>query len=179
LSIDRGPMVSVLTQRRGEAAFGLLPQWLSGYAFLFTATPDVARARQIVSQLRLSPLTLSYPANDPFARSVAERIALNARDAGINLQPTPGGNGNVHLVRWPLESRDAANELARLFATLGISERPESLYDAERAVLEEGRVIPLLYLPAVYGIGPRVHGWDAAQKQGPFALHLENIWVEP
>jgi ABC-type transport system substrate-binding protein len=179
LSIDRGPMVSVLTQRKGEAAFGLLPQWLSGYAFLFTAPPDVARARQIVSQLRLSPLTLSYPANDSFAKSVAERVALNARDAGITLQPTPGVNGNVHLVRWPLESRDAANELARLFSTLGISERQDSLYDAERAVLEEGRVIPLLYLPAVYGISPRVHGWDAAQKQGPFVLHLENIWVEP
>jgi Bacterial extracellular solute-binding proteins, family 5 Middle len=179
LCIDRGPMVSVLTQRKGEAAFGLLPQWLSGYAFLFAATPDVARARQIVSQLRLSPLTLSFPANDSFARSVADRVALNARDAGIALQPTPGVNGNVHLVRWPLESRDAANELARLFATLGSSERPDSLYDAERAVLEEGRVIPLLYLPAVYGISPRVHGWDAAQKQGPFVLHLENIWVEP
>jgi ABC-type transport system substrate-binding protein len=179
LSIDRGPMVSVLTQRKGEAAFALLPQWLSGYAFLFAATPDVARARQMLSQLRLSPLTLSYPANDSFAKSVAERVALNARDAGINLQPTPGVNGNVHLVRWPLESRDAANELARLFATLGLSERPESLYEAERAALEEGRVIPLLYLPAVYGISPRVHGWDAAQKQGPFVLHLENIWVEP
>jgi len=179
LCIDRGPMVSVLTQRRGEAAFGLLPQWLSGYAFLFAATPDVARARQMLSQLTLSPLTLSYPANDSFARSVAERVALNARDAGINLQPVQGVNGNVHLVRWPLESRDAASGLARLFATLGISERPESLYDAERTVLDEGRVIPLLYLPAVYGISPRVHGWDAAQKQGPFGLHLENIWVEP
>jgi len=34
-------------------------------------------------------------------------------------------------------------------------------------------LIPLLYLPAVYGISPRVHGWDAAQKQDPFVLHLE------
>jgi ABC-type transport system substrate-binding protein len=179
LSIDRGPMVIVLTQRKGEAAFGLLPQWLSGYAFLFAATPDVARARQIVSQLRLSTLTLSYPPNDSFARSVADRVALNARDAGINLQPAPGQNGNVRLLRWPLESRDATNELARLLAILGVSERPDSLYDAERATLEEGRLIPLLYLPAAYGISPRVHGWDAAQKQDPFALHLENIWVDP
>ncbi len=179
LSIDRGPMVNVLTQRKGEAAFGLLPQWLSGYAFLFTATPDVAHARQMLSQLRLSPLTLSYPPNDSFARSVADRVALNARDAGMNLQPTPSLNGNIRLVRWKLESRDAANELTRFFAMLGLPERPDSLYDAERAVLEEGRLIPLLYLPAVYGIGPRVHGWDAAQKHDPFVLHLENVWVEP
>jgi hypothetical protein len=172
-------MVTVLTQRKGEAAFGLLPQWLSGYAFLFATTPDVPRARQIVSQLHLSSLTLSYPGNDSFARSVADRVALNARDAGINLQPTPGANANVRLLRWALESRDAANELTRLFAILGVSEQPDSLYDAERATLEEGRLIPLLYLPAVYGISPRVHGWDAAQKQDPFVLHLENIWVDP
>jgi len=179
LSIDRGPMVNVLTQRKGEAAFGLLPQWLSGYAFLFGATPDVARARQMLSQLRLSPLTLSYPPNDSFARSVADRVALNARDAGLNLQPTPSPNGNVRLVRWKLESRDAVNELTRFFAVRGLPESPDSLYDAERAVLEEGRLIPLLYLPAVYGIGSRVHGWDAAQKHDPFVLHLENVWVEP
>jgi ABC-type transport system substrate-binding protein len=179
LTIDRGPMVNVLTQRKGEAAFGLLPQWLSGYAFLFAATPDVAHARQMLSQLRLSPLMLGYPTNDSFARSVADRVALNARDAGIPLQPSPGANGQVRLVRWPLESRDSANELARLLATLGVSGKPDSLYDAERAILDEGRLIPLLYLPAVYGISPRVHGWDAAQKQDPFVLHLENIWVEP
>jgi len=179
LCIDRGPMVSVLTQRKGEAAFALLPQWLSGYAFLFTAPPDAARARQMLSQLRLSPLTLSYPVNDSFARSVADRVALNARDAGINLQPMPSANGNVRLVRWPLESRDAASELSRLLSFLGTVERPDSLYDAERAALDEGRLIPLLYLPAIYGISPRVHGWDAAQKQGPFVLHLENIWVDP
>jgi ABC-type transport system substrate-binding protein len=179
LSIDRGPMVNVLTQRKGEAAFGLMPQWLTGYAFLFAATPDVARARQIVSQLRLSPLTLSYLSNDAFAKSVAERVALNARDAGITLQPTPNPNGNIRLIRWKLESRDAAGELARLLETLGLPEKPDSPYDAERALLEEGRVIPLLYLPAVYGISPRVHGWDAAQKHDSFVLHLENVWVEP
>jgi len=179
LCIDRGPMVNVLTQRRGEAAFGLLSQWLSGYAFLFATAPDVARARQMLSQLRLSPLTLSYPANDSFAKSVADRVALNARDAGLSLQPTPGANGNVRLIRWLLESRDAAGELTRLSTFLGLTARPDLPYDAERAVLEEGRVIPLLYLPAVYGISTRVHGWDAAQKQGPFVLHLENVWVEP
>src|SRR5579871_840528 len=35
LTIDRAPIVNVLTQRRGQPAFGLLPDWLSGYGFLF------------------------------------------------------------------------------------------------------------------------------------------------
>ena len=104
LSIDHAPIVNVLAQHKGDAAFGLLPQWLSGYAFLFQSTPDVTRAKQLASQLRLGPMSLGYPANDLFLRSVAERVALNARDAGITIRPTPGANGNLRLLEWPIES---------------------------------------------------------------------------
>lgn len=187
LAMDRAPIVNVLTQKRGEAAFSLLPEWLSGYAFLFTAAPDLPRAKQLVSQARIAPLTLGYPASDLFLRSVAERIALNARDAGIILQPVQSGGANVRLVRQPLELADPAAELPRLAEMLGIAERasaldsakPETLYQAERALLDAHRVIPIAYLPEVYGIAPRVHNWEASQKNGGFALHLEDIWVEP
>ena len=185
LAIDRAPIVNVLAQRKAEAAFGLLPQWLSGYAFLFAAAPDVARAKQLTSQLRLTPLALSYPSNDGFARSIAERVALNAGDAGILLQPTPNPGGNLRMVRWTLESDDAAAELNRMGALLGLPERalsvtrPQELYEAERAMLDAHRVIPILFLPDVYGVAPRVHNWDGAQKSGGFSLHLENVWVEP
>lgn len=186
LSIDRGPIVTVLAQRKGEAAHGLLPQWLSGYSFLFVTQPDVARAKAMIGQLRIAPLTLSYPANDVFLRAVADRVALNARDAGIVVQPVASGNGNLRLVRLPLESTDAVAELIRLAGLLGVPERasaltaakPETLYETERALLEERRIIPLLYLPDVYGVGPRVRNWDAAQSNGSFRLHLENVWVE-
>jgi ABC-type transport system substrate-binding protein len=183
LAIDRAPIVNVLAQRRGEAAFGLLPQWLSGYAFLFAAP-----GKQTVSQPRTAPLNLSYPANDAFERSIAERVALNARDAGIILQPTQNPNGSVRMVRWPLESIDAAKELSRIATILGMPDRanslnsskPETLYDTERALLDTHRVIPILYLPEVYGVAPRVHNWEAAQKNGAgFALRLDNIWVDP
>ena len=50
LVIDRTPIVNVLAQKKAEAAFGLLPQWLSGYAFLFAAAPDVGRAKQLTAQ---------------------------------------------------------------------------------------------------------------------------------
>jgi ABC-type transport system substrate-binding protein len=185
LSIDRAPIVNVLAQRKAEAAFGLLPQWLSGYAFLFADAPDVGRAKQLTSQLHLTPLALSYPSNDGFARSIAERIALNARDVGIVLQPTPNSGGNLRMVRWAVESDDAAAELNRMGALLGLPERalnaarPLELYEAERAMLDAHRVIPILFLPDVYGIAPRVHNWDAVQKSGGFSLHLDNIWVDP
>jgi len=187
LVIDRGPMVNVLGQRRAEAAFGLLPQWLSGYAFLFNRSPDVASARQIATRATAPLLSLSYPANDGFARSIAERVALNARDAGIIVQPTDRTTGSMRLIRWSLESRDAAMELQNIAGVLGLasetssldSSRPEELYQAERRMLESHRIIPVLYLPDLYGIAPRVHNWSQAQQNGSFSLHLDNLWVEP
>jgi ABC-type transport system substrate-binding protein len=184
LSIDRAPIVNVLAQHQGEAAFGLLPQWLSGYAFLFQSTPDVMRARQLASQLRAAAMSLNYPANDVFLRSVAERVALNARDAGIAIQPMPGGNANLHLMEWPLESRDAADGLKRIAQQVGAGDRarqldpakPETLYQFERSLLDEYRIIPLVHLRETYGIAPRVHFQPS--NPDPFALHLEDAWVE-
>ncbi|HWY47537.1 MAG TPA: ABC transporter substrate-binding protein [Bryobacteraceae bacterium] len=186
LAIDRAPIVNVLTQRRGEAAFGILPQWLSGYAFLFQTAPDPARARQLISQLRLPSINLTYPANDSFARSVADRVALNARDASIAIQPTANPGGSLTLVRWPLESADATAELSKLLGLLGAAEHaasidptnPETLFEAERAMLDDHRIIPLVYLPELYGLSPRVHNWEAAQQRDPFRLNLENLWVD-
>ena len=188
LSIDRAPIVNVLAQHLGDAAFGLLPQWLSGYAFLFQSTPDVTRARQIASQLRPAAMTLSYPASDLFLRSVAERVALNARDAGIAIQPMPGGNGNLHvnlsMLEWPLESADAADALKRIAEQVGAGDRarqldpakPDTLYQFERSLLDEYRIIPLVHLRESYGIAPRVHFQPS--RSDTFQLHLEDAWVE-
>jgi ABC-type transport system substrate-binding protein len=185
LSIDRAPILNVLAQKRGEPAFSLLPQWLSGYAFLFQVAPDAARAKQLVAPLRLGALTLSYPPEDPFLRSVAERVALNAHDVGINLQPVPARNGNLNLVEWALQSTDAVAELARLAGFLGMADRariidasrPESLFEVERALLEEHRAIPLLHLPETYGLTPRVH--VVSPKAAAFSMPLDDMWLEP
>jgi peptide/nickel transport system substrate-binding protein len=187
LTIDRDPIVNVLTQRRGEAAFGLLPQWLSGYAFLFRSAPDLARARQSAASLRIGTLTLSYSSSDSFTRAVAERISLNARDAGINLQPTPNSNGNLRLVRWRIESANAAAELERLAELLGAAQPSASLdtanlatlYERERALLETQRVLPMVYLPIVYGLASRVHIGDSGERDRELALQLTNLWVDP
>ncbi len=185
LSIDRAPIVNVLAQRKAEAAFGLLPQWLTGYAFLFQSTLDLSRAKQLVPPPRLGPITLTYPANDLFLRSVAERVALNARDAGITIQPAPGGKGNLQLITWPIESTDAVDELRRLAEQLGSGDRanvldrakPETLYQFERSLLDDHRIIPLLHLRETYGIAPRVHFQPS--NGDAFRLHLEDAWVQP
>jgi hypothetical protein len=183
LAIDRAPIVNVLAQHKGEAAFGLLPQWLSGYEFLFQSSPDVARAKQFAAQLHASPTSLSYPASDLFLRSVAERIALNARDAGIAIQPTSNANANLRLMEWPLESAFAARELTRIAEQTGAGDRvrqmdpakPETLYEFERSLLDDHRIIPLVHLRETYGIAPRVHFQPSSDA---FTLHLEDAWVD-
>jgi ABC-type transport system substrate-binding protein len=184
LVIDRAPIANVLAQHKAEAAFGLLPQWLSGYAFLFQSAPDVTRARQLMSALKPGTMSLGYPANDLFLRAVAERIALNARDAGITIQATSTGNANLRLMEWPLQSTDPAGELRRIAEPAGAGDRarqldpakPEKLYELERSLLDEHRIIPLVYLRETYGMEPRVHFQRLAAD--PFQLHLEDAWVD-
>src|SRR5579863_183600 len=107
LAIDRAAIVNVLLQRQGEPAGSLLPQWLSGYAFLFPTAPNLEQAKKIRGQFATSPLqALGYDATDSAAATIAQRIAVNARDAGINLsvaaETAAGGANNfdVRLVRW-------------------------------------------------------------------------------
>ncbi len=170
LSIDRASIVNVLFQKRGEATAALLPQWLSGYAFLFPTEMDLNRARQLAPGLR-QPLTLGYPASDPLARGVADRIALNARDAGLIVQPT-AGSAQTRLVRLPIVSANPARALSEIAAALGAAEPTGDLYQSERALIEATRVVPIAHVPRLYGIHTRVRDFT------PFRS-LENVWIAP
>jgi len=180
LAIDRAPIANVLAQHKAEPAFGLLPQWLSGYEFLFQSTPDLARAKQMVAQLRAAAVSIIAPANDPFLRSVAERIALNARDAGIAIQIKAAGD--LRLLDLPLDSTDADEDLEHLARELQVDRpqldhiTPEALYQFERSMIEDRHIIPLLHLRDSYAISPKVHIPPAADM---FSLHLEDAWVQP
>lgn len=46
-SLGRETMASVLLQKQAEPAAALLPQWLSGYAFLFTLDTNLDRAKEM------------------------------------------------------------------------------------------------------------------------------------
>jgi ABC-type transport system substrate-binding protein len=186
LAIDRGPIVNVLAQRKGTPAYALLPGWVTGYEFLFESAPNAVRARELVSSLRPVAVTLSYSPNDSFAHAVADRIALNARDVGLALQISPSSKGALRLVRCSLATADAAAALTTAAQCLGLEDRPavldnskpETLYQAERALLESNRLIPLAHLESVYGLAPRVHYRDPGTAN-PITLHFDDLWVDP
>jgi peptide/nickel transport system substrate-binding protein len=183
LSIDRAAIHNVLLQRQGLVTGALLPQWLTGYAFLFPAAMDLPRARQLVSELPLADRTLplAYDPADPQARILADRIAVNARDAGITLQVTNQPKSELRLARTRFSSLDAAVALAELSdARLPAGQtRPEATYNAERALLEGFRVVPLFHLPEAYGIGGKVKMWQRPGITRLGCLNLADIWLEP
>src|ERR1700733_14022291 len=84
--IDRATIVNFILQKEGEPAGGLLAQWSSGTAFLFSTEANARSAKEILPQMSASAkLVLGYDSADTLEQSVAERIAVNAKEAGISL----------------------------------------------------------------------------------------------
>jgi peptide/nickel transport system substrate-binding protein len=172
LSIDRAAMMTVLLQRQGEIAGSLLPQWVSGYAFLFPPVTDVARAQQAASALpgNTKQVVMSYEPGDSVARLIAERVAVNARDAGVVIRTAPlAANAELRLARIPIDALDPARTLAALGAP------NQGLYESERTLLGKFSVIPLFHLPRSYAFSPRVRGW---RPSPPGDWRLDTIWME-
>ncbi len=189
LSIDRAAIQSVLLQKQGEPAGGLLPEWLSGYAFLFPTARDTARARQPASSIPPSAaLTLGFDGSDPLARSIAERIAVNAREAGIRPQVSPQSpRPDLRLVRVRIGSVEPADALAGLASALGLADlpaisdpaSPEACYAAERALVEDFRVIPLVHLPEIFASRPAVRTWQTPGLLKTGEWRFEDVWLAP
>lgn len=177
LAVDRAAIHRVLLQGQGDISGALLPQWISGYAFLFPAASDLARARSLIAGLPPASRTLTLAGDD---RAMADRIALNARDAGLTVTVV-AGSADVHLTRARILASDPVPALASLAAALGLpapapATTPEGLYAAERSLLEGFHVIPLFHLPDVYAVGPRVHGSPGITALGEW--RFENLWLE-
>jgi len=107
---------------------------------------------------------------------------LNARDAGLAVSIAPNAaNADVRLVEVRMESENAARALNGVAAALGLgvpgpADSPEALYAAERGLLDGFRVVPLLHLPDVYGVGSRVRGAPGISRLG--AWHFSDSWLE-
>lgn len=205
LAIDRASLVDFVLQKEGAPAGALLPQWFSGYEFLFSTAPDAATARQLASQI--SPahvLRLGYDADDPMERMIAERVAVNAQAAGISISAraisidSRGGAANrsanvpeydARIVRLPMSSPApgvALGDFLQTFAelasvdpslTVPLSDpaNSEQLYSRERAVIDTYEVIPLVHVPEVVGLSVRVHDWMPA-RWGDW--RLADVWLD-
>jgi ABC-type transport system substrate-binding protein len=188
--IDRAAIQKVLFQNYGEGTGSIFPNWVSGYAFLFSTAMDLARARQMTAEIGTPPtLKLGYDSNDALARQTAERIAVNARDVGVTMQVSPLPQGwrrmpdtrtdlRVERIRIDRPTLATAYRQAALglgFPISGVEQNPEFIYGAEQKFLETLAVVPLVYAPELMGLGSRLKDWSALPWG---AWHLENLWLE-
>ncbi|OLC46486.1 MAG: hypothetical protein AUH43_14020 [Acidobacteria bacterium 13_1_40CM_65_14] len=175
-SIDRVTLSTVLLQRQAEPAAALLPSWLSGYAPMFQSTPASASSRTAIAALPLDErrLTLRVEAADPVAQAIAERVAVDAREAGITIKvQAPVGlapRPDVRLVRVAFDATTPDRVLAAIMAALGsratalattepapaIGAPLDTVYRVERALVERDIIVPIVHLPVLYGLGERV-----------------------
>lgn len=205
LSLDRQTMASVLLQKQADPASALLPQWLSGYAFLFTVETNLERARELRAALppkaatAAEPLRLRVDAPGDLPKLLGERVAVNARQAAILVQVVHRGllrststtstastdpAAGVHLFAWHYSALSPRLELDSFVSSLGLgasngseisSTDPEQLYARERKLLEERRVLPLVTLPDYVGLGANVRNWMPA-RWGEW--HLADVWLD-
>src|SRR5579871_1308010 len=181
LAVDRTSIHNVMLQRQGEISGALLPQWISGYAFLFPTGVEMNRARSLVAASPASARAFSFGFEDAGLRQIAERVVLNARDAGLTLAVSASGNSDVKLVEIRIGSDEPWRALGGVAAALGLPEpargdSPEALLAAERGLLTGFRVIPLFHLPESYGVGARVRGGPGITPLG--AWRFGDLWVE-
>jgi len=188
----------VLLQRQAEPAAALVPAWLSGYAPMFqpAAASPSSRANAVsVLPLDQRRLTLRVDPGDPVAQAIAERVAVDAREAGITIRvQAPVGlapRPDVRLVRIAFDATTPDRVLAGIMTTLGarttalattetvpaIGAPIETVYRVERALVERDVIVPIVHLPALYGLGDRVESWSGPIVSPTGAWNLANVWL--
>ena len=145
--------------------------------------PDQKAARAFRAKISSVPaLTISYDPSDPTLELAAERIALNARDASITLQAVPQNTNStsaLRLSRVMLPSTDPAaclNELSRdlIGQNLPSTSDLTVLFQQERDLLDQARLIPLVHLPMAVATSDRIRGTRFFRD----SRGLADAWIE-
>lgn len=198
-SLDREAMARVLLQKQAEPAAAFLPQWLSGYAFLFPMETNVEKAKALRAKLPVSaagagqPLRIGVETGNDLARLLAERAVVNARAAGLTLSVLTtkagrAGDGNgksmdldAQLVAWrysSLSPRETLEDLAsawKVDAAEGVPADGEARYAWEKRMMDERNLLPLVAVPDYAAVDARVRNWAPA-AWGEW--RLADVWLE-
>ena len=162
-SIDRSALANVIFQKQGEATASLLPQSLTGFGFLFPVDRDLNKAHELRGGLNAPTLMLKVDGDGAMGLA-AQRIALNLKEAGFNVQEVNSGgtpHADLMLQMIPLAGGEPSAVLESALWNVGqpaipVDSSPISLYKAERNFLERHTLVPLVDLPRAYATGARV-----------------------
>lgn len=192
-SIDRTAICDVLLQRQAEPAHALLPQWMTGYAFLLRPGEDRSVALSLVRALPAGARVIRAHADpsDPVTTAVAGRVAADAREVGLamTLAASRSSAVDARFLRRRLAPVEADGALAALAASLGVAADDEHGEPAPASALERDArievslverrlVVPLVHLPDVHAFGSRVQ-LPAAMPiaDGTGGWRLLDVWL--
>ena len=160
-AVDRSALYNVIFQKQGEITASVLPQSLTGYAFLFPADRDLNRAHEIRGGLTAPQLTLAAEGNGAM-QLAAQRLALNLHEAEFTVQITSNPqHADLILRKLPVVGAEPAATLENLLRSAGqyspvAQQSPAALYRAEHDFLNRNTLVPLLDLPRAYATSGRV-----------------------
>ena len=196
-AMNRSAISNVLLQKRGVPATALLPQWLTGYEFMFPDNNNPEQARKLRAEAGFfATVSLAYDFSDPVSKMVAERIAVDAHEAGITVQPFGDPHINTRagrrtatadavLLRLPLRALNPFAALESIAEDLDLPQettspilnagRPDELLAVERKMLEDNRVVPVAHLSQAVWLNSAVHNW---QQLANGDWSLAQVWVE-
>jgi len=132
------------------------------------------------------------PVSERTRQAVAERIAVDAREARVQVTPQAVKRElenvtDARLIRLRMQSKSPAAALEGFTDSLAVitgleatalpdRASPEDIYNRERAIVSSYRVVPLVWLPRVYGLSARVRDWTPPGA-GEF-WPLADVWLD-
>jgi hypothetical protein len=190
LATDRESIQRAMLQGEGTPSASLLPDWMSGYGFLFPVAQQIPRAREHFHgrQQALKGIAVLATPDDPLLGTIASRLALDLGAAGLAVRvlraSASGAPGpSLRLRRVRLHSQQPAHALRQLSTELATPlaanlRSAQGVYEAERFLLAQAPVIPIAHLPDIYAVGPRLRSSTALPVDSLGRLHLDRLWLE-
>lgn len=182
LAVDRDAIHRAMLQGEGAPAAALLPDWMTGYGFLFPARRDLAAARGLAAGF--PSIHLQFDSTDRLLNTVSSRLSLDLRPLGIAIAPREAGTkATIRLRRIRLRSVQPAHALRGLAEDLGIPldaylRNAQGVFDAERQLISRGGLIALAHIPDIYAVSNRVRSITARPVDSLGRLRLDAAWLD-
>ena len=125
-------------------------------------------------------MTLGYDADDALARVIAERIALNAREAGLTLQTAATPKTDMRVRNIEAAASNPRIALTSSAVSLGTPSPNfagttiSDVFVAENEILRSKKVIPLFQLPVSYAVSFSVEDWKMGRDG---SWRLADVWL--
>jgi len=192
-SFDRRAIARVVAQGQAEPATAVLPAWIGGYTLPETSGSVLTRSAVAALSADQRTVVVRVPAGDAVSRAIADRLAVDAQQAGFSIvvQVPTGGlapRADARLVRVAVDVTTPDRALAGIIAALGprsqmsgLSPRPgtavEEVARIEAALAERRVLVPIVHLPEIAASASRVEDWAGPLILPDGTWDLANVWL--